>query len=253
VKRTLRHKGRRNSRVPAEGPRSARIVFFGESPWKTEAALGRPFVGAAGNLQRRWWKKVGLRREEIWIDNVYPFLPPEPAPPGKGKVPARIYKALGQKMTQTDAERRAGITKLRGSIYEYTDLNGRKIKVIPTIHPSGVQQHPAWEARTIKDWQRIKEEAQTHELRLPKRQLVIDPTYKDVVDFIQHCQAHPETIIAIDIETWGRTLSCVGFADSPTHAIVLQTSPKRCLERWLPWIKAICALPNVKVLQNGLY
>ena len=68
------------NRIEAEGPRNARIALFGESPWKTENALGRPFVGASGNLQKRWWGEIGLSREEIYIDNMYPYMPPFPAP-----------------------------------------------------------------------------------------------------------------------------------------------------------------------------
>lgn len=285
------------NRINPEGPRTSHIALFGESPWKTEDALGRPFVGASGNLMKRWWGEIGLARDEVYIDNMYPYMPPFPAPPGdrlksvpladlilcmrsihqriahlpdvrvivptgnyatfallgKGKVPARVYQALGQNISQTTAEKKAGITQLRGSIYEYTDLNGRKLKVIPTIHAAGVLQHVGWEARTVLDWKRIKREAETAELDAPQRYVNSEPSETTLTKLIANLSRNPTWPIALDIETWGHTLTCCGFATSRDYAVVLKTPNKSDRKYWLPWIKALCALPNPKVMQNGLF
>ncbi|GAG00405.1 unnamed protein product, partial [marine sediment metagenome] len=161
--------------VKGEGPESARIVLIGEAPGKTEDVLHRPFVGASGNMLQDWWRDLGLSRGEVRIDNLLQFRPvggkienasieelvsgvhdlrqriarlhcPHVVVPtgnyatfaltGKGKVKTALRKALGEEVTASEAEKKAGILRLRGSVYPYTTLTGHQCKLIPTIHPS---------------------------------------------------------------------------------------------------------------------
>jgi len=282
--------------VKGEGPRNARIIGLGESPWTTEAELERPFVGASGNLLNEIIRDAGGHRSQIYIDNVYPYKPPEPAPVGdrlrsvptdtlvawmrdlhrriaelddphvivpmgnyamfaligKGKVAKRVYDALGQPRTSTEAEERAGITKLRGSIYLYTDLHGRQIKVIPATHPAAILQNISWQARTVHDWARVFEEAQTKKLVMPERRIVIDPSPSEVAQFYQDAYAQGQAL-SIDIETWPGSIQCVGFARDAMHAIVLPTPNKAERAYWRPWIKMLCECELVKIGQNLNY
>lgn len=63
--------------VPGEGSLTTAIIFVGEAPGQNEDAMGKPFVGRAGNLLSELLKKIGYDRESIWIGNVIKCRPPE--------------------------------------------------------------------------------------------------------------------------------------------------------------------------------
>jgi DNA polymerase len=62
--------------VPGEGDPDTEVVFVGEGPGQNEDRLGRPFVGAAGELLERLLAMVGWRREDVFITNVVKCRPP---------------------------------------------------------------------------------------------------------------------------------------------------------------------------------
>jgi DNA polymerase len=62
--------------VPGEGPEDAAIMFIGEGPGAREDALGRPFVGPAGQLLNQLLLQAGLRRPEVFITNIVKCRPP---------------------------------------------------------------------------------------------------------------------------------------------------------------------------------
>ncbi len=281
--------------VPAEGPSNARVVYVGEAPGEQEDRRIRPFIGPSGDLQTDIWDATGFKRNEIYIDNLHPWMPPggkiENVPAedlarsvislreriallqgphvivptgnyatfaltGKGKVKADLRKALGEEITASMAEKKAGITRLRGSVYEYTDLNGRKMKVIPTIHPAYFLRGRRKElGRSYADWRRIKREEVVPELiNYKPRHCLVSPTEHEVEKFVRYVSYYEnELIISVDIETWGRTLSCVGFAPSDDYSITIPTTTKEEKRVFLPYIKRLSQLKSPKVLQNGLY
>jgi len=76
------HKARTQA-VPGAGPSAARIMAVGEAPGETEDRLGKPFVGAAGNVLNTLLLSIGLQREDIFITNTVKCRPPanrDPAP-----------------------------------------------------------------------------------------------------------------------------------------------------------------------------
>ena len=56
--------------VFGEGNPDARVVIVGEAPGRKEEALGRPFVGRAGQLLNQLLAEIRLDRGELWITNV---------------------------------------------------------------------------------------------------------------------------------------------------------------------------------------
>jgi uracil-DNA glycosylase family 4 len=239
-------------------------------------------------------QKAGLRREDVYVDNVYQYVPPrrdiasvandeiiqaindlhnriakldDPfvivalgnyscfALTGKGKVPPAIRNAFGggTVIKATEAEQKAGITKLRGGTYFYGDRNGRCVKVIPSIHPSAIFQQIKWEKRCMRDWRIIAEESMSRYYKPVDRVHLINPQEADVVDFMQLVAQGKVDKIAIDIETWGNSLSCVGFAPSPYWSITVPFYTSRLRERYYGYIKTICESPIEKILQNGLF
>jgi uracil-DNA glycosylase len=66
----------RKNAVPGEGQLSAKIMFIGEAPGRSEDEEGRPFVGAAGRILNDLLKKVGIERSQVFITNIVKCRPP---------------------------------------------------------------------------------------------------------------------------------------------------------------------------------
>jgi len=67
----------RKNAVPGEGQVSARIIFVGEAPGKSEDEKGKPFVGAAGRILTIAMEKAGIKRSEVFITNAVKCRPPD--------------------------------------------------------------------------------------------------------------------------------------------------------------------------------
>ena len=61
--------GRQNI-VFGVGNKNAKIMLIGEGPGADEDRLGEPFVGRAGQLMDKAFKAVGIKREEVYIENI---------------------------------------------------------------------------------------------------------------------------------------------------------------------------------------
>lgn len=72
--------------VLGEGSLEASIVFVGEAPGKREAATGRPFCGASGNLLNTLLEGVGLDRTQVYITNIVKDRPPENRDPTPAEI-----------------------------------------------------------------------------------------------------------------------------------------------------------------------
>lgn len=280
--------------VKGEGPLNAKICCFGEAPGRQEDIQGRPFIGASGHKLTQWLLAAGIDRKAVRIDNVCQYRPPrgddiesfsveylaqwienlhqriaqleDPyvlvpmgnyatfALTGKGKVKAALRRLFGETITATVAEKKVGITRLRGSVYEYVDRKGRKIKVVPAIHPAAVLHGMMkWEKRCILDWQKIAQEQLFKELLLPQRNHIINVASTEQV---QHCMAVVSSYdeMSIDIETDRRSkITCFGFTCSPDWSVTFPTFTKYQFEMFHPYIKQLCESSLPKILQNGLY
>lgn len=148
-----------NRVVFGEGNPRTRLMLVGEGPGADEDRIGRPFVGAAGQLLDRILAAVGLKREEVYIANVVKCRPPMNRLPQAAEVeqclphlrkqielihPA-IIVCLGSLATRTLIDPGASITRLRGRWHE---KEGRRY--LPTFHPAALlrdpgKKRPVWE------------------------------------------------------------------------------------------------------------
>jgi DNA polymerase len=62
--------------VIGEGSHYAKLMFIGEAPGRTEAATGRPFVGAAGKVLDELLASAGIKRDQVYITNIVKDRPP---------------------------------------------------------------------------------------------------------------------------------------------------------------------------------
>ena len=280
--------------VPDDGRLDARLVLIGEAPGRRELSAGRPFVGPAGHQLDAWWAQVGLRRYDCYVTNVLSYMPSsiDAVPFGEMQqaahalherlaaltdpwliVPTGNYAlhALTGKGKVSWHQRdgrwaRPGITSLRGSIMEYIDLNGRHIKVIPTIHPAatlrrGGVQAAQWHRACVADWKRVAEDAQFRELRLPQRTHETHPSADDVVDFVRDAIQQPG-YVAADIETAPSrgAILCIAFSYDPAWSLTIPLTRaywQGDVEWRTVWgalwdLFSSCAMSRL-VMQNGLY
>jgi uracil-DNA glycosylase len=78
----------RKNAVPGEGQLSAKIMFIGEAPGRSEDEEGRPFVGAAGRILDGLLKKAGIQRSQVFITNIVKCRPPNNRVPEEDELTA---------------------------------------------------------------------------------------------------------------------------------------------------------------------
>ena len=175
---------------------------------------------------------------------------------GKGKVKAALRKQFGEEINTSKAEKKANINVLRGSTYIYQDLRRRNIKVIPTMHPADVLFANKFKQRVERDWRVIEEESHKKGYKSAERKHIAKPIQYELDIFlgqVQEVMTDTKARLAIDIETWGNTLSCVGFALSPYCSVTLPVVTKQEKAFYMPYIEWLCSCGVPKVLQGGWF
>ncbi|MBS3812950.1 uracil-DNA glycosylase [Candidatus Bipolaricaulota bacterium] len=158
----------RTNAVPGEGKDDADLMFVGEGPGAQEDALGRPFVGRAGDKLTEILNSVNIDRGNVFITNVVKCRPPENRNPKSDEQEAclpyleaqiaeinpSIIVTLGNTATKALLDKDRGITKIRGNFYNWRG----NIQVFPMYHPSYLLRNPSKEKGSPKyeTWQDIK-------------------------------------------------------------------------------------------------
>ena len=139
----------RTKTVFGEGDPDAPVMFIGEGPGQSEDQQGRPFVGRAGELLTRQIEAMGFNREQVYIGNVVKCRPPNNRTPTPLEVDTcwdylrrqiqtispKVIVTLGGPATKMILQTKEGITRLRGSWYQYDGVFPA-IPVMPTFHPA---------------------------------------------------------------------------------------------------------------------
>lgn len=221
--------------VFSEGNLSSKIAIVGEALGEVEVKFQRPFVGPAGNLLNNLLSSAGINRSSCYITNVIKEHPPKnnisefvnltkkyPVETDEFKEYRELLKselmdsganvilALGNVPLYTLTGLRQ-ITKRRGSILESSLIPGRK--VIPTIHPSSALRFGNYVQRyfILFDLIRASEQADFPEIILPKRNLIIKPSFFEAMRWIEEFSKHDS--IGFDIETLRNKLSHFSISD----------------------------------------
>lgn len=154
----------RHTIVFGQGNPHAEVVFVGEGPGADEDAQGLPFVGRAGQLLNRMIQLVAMKREDVYICNVVKCRPPGNRTPMPDEIETcspflvrqirtigpRLICCLGAPAVRTVLGIKEGITKVRGTFYDYGG-----IKALPTVHPAYVLRNPREEKLLREDFQKI--------------------------------------------------------------------------------------------------
>ncbi len=161
--------GGRTHIVFGEGSPDADIMFIGEAPGREEDMRARPFVGDAGQLLSRLIKKMGFRRQDVYIANIVKCRPPENRDPEADEMAAcfpflneqirtispKIIVSLGKIASYNLMKPQLPITKFsimreRGKWFEY-----QEVPVMPTFHPAYLMRNPKDKWLTWEDAQAV--------------------------------------------------------------------------------------------------
>jgi len=141
-----------------DGVRGAPLMLIGEAPGSDEDRLGKPFVGASGQLLDRMLASIGLSRErDCYITNILPWRPPGNRNPTDAEValflpfvrrhvalaaPRRVV-LLGGVAAKALTGAKDGIMRLRGRWLQVTINDDRALPGLPTLHPAYLMRTPS--------------------------------------------------------------------------------------------------------------
>ena len=94
-------------------------------------------------------------------------------------------------------------------------------KFIATNHPAAAlysfDKRPIIKQDLYKAWR----ESATPQLRRAERHVIINPRLEDIREWLQRLETQPTALLACDIETKARQITCIGFARSRYDALVV--------------------------------
>lgn len=135
----------RTNVVFGSGSGDADVMIVGEGPGQQEDEQGLPFVGRSGQLLESLLGEIGMGRDDVYIANVVKCRPPGNRDPRQDEIDACkgylrrqmelidpvVVVTLGNFSTKLLLHTETGITRMRGSAYEWW---GRYL--VPTFHPA---------------------------------------------------------------------------------------------------------------------
>lgn len=255
--------------------RGANLLLVGEAPGEQEVDTGRPFVGRSGKFLDNALAVAGLYRKNFNIINVVPWRPPgnDMSKWLKGDKPneaveegirrlrdfirehqPRAILALGNTALWALTGHR-GISDRRGSIYRWVDeapglstTNVAATPVLPTLHPAAVLREATWANLFARDLVRFKQLVDGNiGTAEPVRQLVLFPSGRELRAAVDCLRA--ARWLAVDIETGGGRLQCVGFASSPEYSVCIPADTDERIEA----ISTLLATDVPKIFHNAPY
>ena len=276
---------------------STKLFILGEAYGATEEAEQTSFVGAAGHELNSLLNQAGIERSDCYVTNVFLLRPKDnkienlcgpksEAIEGypiynKGKY---IHKRYANELARLESELedqnpnlilalgatacwamvgQTTMKSIRGSVILSTHtMTG--FKILPTYHPAAIFRQYALRPIVAADFIKAAREQEYPEIRRPKRLIHIPETPEDVDDFFDK-NLRQDSTIAVDIETSGKQITCIGFATSAGVIIVIPFVDSRRLGRsyWATpgielrvWERIRKVLEDdriSKVFQNGLY
>jgi DNA polymerase len=163
-----------NFPVLGEGNPDANILFIGESPGKTEAAQGRPFVGPSGDVLDEMLHQIGMGREGVFITNLLLDYPGDHEPTASELafytpyidqlieiVQPAVIATLGRfaadyVLAKLDLRDKGGkLSRIHGTLIEATMPYGR-IHIVPLYHPAVVLYSATQKATLRQDFEKLR-------------------------------------------------------------------------------------------------
>lgn len=156
--------------VFADGNPDADVMLIGEAPGEQEDRQGLPFVGRSGHLLDAMMGAIGLDRTSFYITNVLPWRPMANRTPTAIEglvfqpflmkhielVRPKVMLTLGGPAAKLLLDTGEGIMRMRGQWREI-EVGGRKIPVMPTLHPAYLLRTPLAKREAWHDLLELKQ------------------------------------------------------------------------------------------------
>lgn len=156
----------RTNIVIERGSRTAPLMFIGEGPGEQEDRLGRPFVGAAGQLLDLLLSALLFNEEEYYICNIVKCRPPSNRTPSGDEAESclpwlrnqvalirpRIIVCLGATAMKYVIDKDAKISHIRG---QWIERKGYWF--MPTFHPAALLRDPSKKALLFEDVKKVRQ------------------------------------------------------------------------------------------------
>lgn len=215
---------------------------------------GIPLVGSSGNVFNAMLRTANLERSEFHITNVFDEKLPDneiknwcaplaeakaggfddlPSVGSAGYLRPEYRHHLDRLVAELDDVKPSIIVPLGGTaLWAFTgasDISSQRgsiqlanriapgVKILPTFHPAFVIRQWKFFAVVTADIIRAYREGGYRDIRLPKRELLIEPSIQEIRDYMPALLS--SDLLAVDIETgWGQVTN-LGFAPDREHAI----------------------------------
>lgn len=146
--------------VQGDGPEDADLMIIGMNPGMTEARIGRPFVGASGQLLDRVLKDAGLDRREVYVTNTVKHRTPDNRAPLDFELKA-CAPYLERELEGVKPKVAVLLGAVAQSLYSLykgltaTEANGtwrshKGVLWVATFHPAYVLHRPEMEEEILK-------------------------------------------------------------------------------------------------------
>lgn len=259
-------------RVPAVGPKNAKIMIVGMAPAREEVRDGVPFVGESGRILNNALRTLGIDRGACRLTNLVHFpipsetsvrsVPPELLQPELDRLRGEISETRPNVIVSLGIDplsilcNKNSILNWRGSILASTFVNGLTVKCVPTLHPAFIMRG-MWKWNSVfthVDLKRARDEATNPDINYPTRNAIIGPSFRQAIDYLN--ELHEATYLSFDIETrWWRKdrmgeIACVAFAARADEAICIPFIRANSTHYWTESEEAVIWQLIARLLQN---
>lgn len=272
------------------------IAVVGEAWGEHEERERAPFCGPSGYELTRMLAEAGIHRADCFLSNTFNLRPrandiADLCGPRSEAIVGYPYLIKGKYVRsefQPELDRLArelldvnpnliialgntalwamlgttGISKIRGTLSTSTHtVSG--FKVLPTYHPAAVLRQWDLRAVTVLDLLKASRERSFPEVIRPEREIWIEPTLEDLEVFYERYISDCARI-AVDIESSGQAITCIGFAPSPRVCLVVPFTDRRRargsywptkqdeLSAWA-FVRMVLQHSSEKIFQNGTF
>lgn len=266
---------------PTQADPSRSLAIVGEAPGKDETTIGKPFVGASGQLLNACLSKYGMPRSACFVGNVCQERPPGNDINAFAWDGPEIQKGLGQLaidiakvnpnivlLLGASALKASGVTHsildYRGSIFVCRDSTSPFFnrKCIAALHPAAILRMYSWSPLLKFDVARAIKQSYFPDYRPPVRHLHVDVGVGEAIERLRDIKKGD--VVSTDIEGGivefpsGKpsNVSVISFAKSATYAFTvnLREFSETDLVAVYPELYRVLADHDIgKILQNSLY
>ncbi len=238
-----------------EGDPSSKIALVPEAPGRTEMRGGRPLIGPAGKVLDECLHQAGIARRACYIINVFPvcvdkegdgiYLNGDLLWSGRKSFTEEGMKLANETLTKL-RECGANVVVPLGGVAADLLCNKKKImkwrgsilwseavdkKSVLACHPAAcLRGQYTLRYIIIADLKRARKESESPVYSPPDRNLMIDPTFSEAIDFMR--EMGDSKRIATDIEVLNHQVSCFSLTNSPDYAMCIPFIDEEGDHRW---------------------